>query len=59
MSVFKSTDPFMSLWLVILISFMKIERISNRNVVSTDANSRISVEHVVVILRFMIFAMNI
>ena len=38
MSVFKSTDPFMSLWLVMLLSFMKIDSICNRNVISVDAS---------------------
>ena len=37
-SVFKSTDPFMSLWLVMLLSFMKIDSICNRNVISVDAS---------------------
>ena len=36
--MFKSTDPFMSLWLVMLLSFIKIKSICNRNVISMDAN---------------------
>ena len=58
-SVFKSTDPFMSLWLVTLLSFMKIAFVTGMLSVWMQVYSRISVENVVVILRLMVFAMKI